>query len=817
MALLTKLIAGYAAPDDRYDELLTASGEPRLHWDAFVRSFAERGEREVSDTLTLTERQIREQGITYNVYADAMGAHRPWEVDPIPLLLPADEWEAIAAGIEQRADLLNRVLDDIYGAQTLLKSGAIPSPVVFGHRGFLGPVQGLRPAGGMHLLQYAADLARSPDGRWWVVSDRTQAPSGSGYALENRLVVSRVFPQMFRALPVQHLASFFDALRSALLRWAPRGDGPPRIVLLTPGPYNETYFEHALLARYLGFTLVEGSDLTVRDDRVWLKTIAGLQRVHAIVRRQDDDYCDPLELRSDSALGIAGLTECARHGTVLLANALGSGVLESGALLGYLPKLARRLLGEPLLLPSVATWWLGEEAAFEDAWRHPERLIIKPLERSASERPIVVEDLSDSQRGALRERIAARPQHYVAQEWVHVSKAPVLERRAGEALAARTVGLRVFAVATPSGWRVMPGGLTRVAGDEDSRVIAMQRGGRSKDTWVLSDAPVNVAFSLLSKTVTADELVDSNATLASRAAENLFWFGRYGERCDASLRLLRVALGHVLDDPSARAGAIQPAWILAEQLGLISSTKNIARALRSAATNPEETLSQRLRQLARVAFSLRDRMSADHWRTLNRLIADPVFQREPSLPNTLVWLDRAITAMMTLSGFVLDGMTRGIGWRFLSMGRRVERLATMCGALGVAIDEGRDHELDWLLDLADSSVTYRSRYLAAPEWLPVLDMIVRDEANPRSLAFQAKGLADYIARIEATHGRFAGETLAPGFAALRALEPRDLDPESEVLAQLLEQLQRAAFAVSDDISLKFFSHAVPRSVLSLAA
>jgi len=771
----------------------------------------------VSDTLSLTERQIREQGITYNVYADAMGAHRPWEVDPIPLLLPADEWEAIAAGIVQRADLLNRVLGDIYGAQTLLKSGAVPPPVVFGHRGFLGPVQGIRPPGGMHLLQYAADLARSPDGRWWVVSDRTQAPSGSGYALENRLVVSRVFPQMFRELPVQHLASFFDALRSALQRWAPRGDGPTRIVLLTPGPYNETYFEHALLARYLGFALVEGSDLTVRDDRVWLKTIDGLQRVHAIVRRQDDDYCDPLELRSDSALGIAGLTECARRGNVLLANALGSGVLESGALLGYLPKLARELLGEPLLLPSVATWWLGEPAAFEDAWQHPERLIIKPLERSASERPIVVEDLSEAERTTLRARIAARPQHYVAQEWVHVSKAPVLERSAAEAFAARTVGLRVFAAATPSGWRVMPGGLARVAGDDDSRVIAMQRGGRSKDTWVLADAPVNAAFSLLSQTVTADELVDSNATLASRAAENLFWFGRYGERCDMSVRLLRVALGHVLDDPGARAGGVQPAWVLAKQLGLIETTKNVARGLRRAATHPEAALNQRLRQLSRVAFSLRDRMSTDHWRTLNRLIADPVFQREPSLPNTLVWLDRAVTATMTLSGFVLDGMTRGIGWRFLSMGRRVERLATMCGALGVAIDEGRDHELDWLLELADSSVTYRSRYLAAPEWLPVLDMVVRDEANPRSLAFQAKGMAEYIAKIEISHGRFASETLAPACAALRGLKPAELDPESQALAQTIAQLQRAAYAVSDDISMKFFSHAVPRSVLSLAA
>ena len=587
-------------------------------------------------------------------------------------------------------------------------------------------------------------------------------------------------------------------------------------MLLTPGPYNETYFEHALLARYLGFALVEGNDLTVRGDKVWLKTIDGLQRVHAIVRRQDDDYCDPLELRSDSALGIAGLTECARRGNVLLANALGSGVLESGALLGYLPKLARRLLGEELKLPSVATWWLGEPAAFEDAFERPERLIIKPLERSASERPIVVEDLSEAEREALRERIAARPQHYVAQEWVHVSQAPVLEGGAGQAFAARTVGLRVFAVATPGGWRVMPGGLTRVAGDEDSRVIAMQRGGRSKDTWVLADGPVNAEFTLLSNTVTAADLVGSDATLPSRAAENLFWFGRYGERCDATARLLRVAIGQVLDESGTRVGT-PPAWALAEQLGIVEKSRSAARSLRRAATHREGAFSQRLASLSRVAFSLRDRMSVDHWRTLNRLIGDPALQREPALPMTLVWLDRAITSLMTLSGFVLDGMTRGVGWQFVSIGRRVERLATMCSALQVATVEGRLQELDWLLELADSGVTYRSRYLAAPEWMPVLDMVVRDEANPRSLAFQAKGLADFIARLEASHGAFAGEILAPAHAALRALVPGELDPESELLGEVIGDLQRAALAVSDAVSLKFFSHAVPRSMLALAA
>ena len=415
---------------------------------------------------------------------------------------------------------------------------------------------------------------------------------------------------------------------------------------------------------------------------------------------------------------------------------------------------------------------------------------------------------------------------------MHVSQAPVLEsgpagevarRRSGDAagpafgaLAARTVGLRVFAVATPSGWRVMPGGLTRVAGDQDSPVIAMQRGGRSKDTWVLADGPVNAQFSLLSTTVTVDDLVGADATLASRAAENLFWFGRYGERCDATARLLRVAIAQVLDDAGTRVGT-PPAWTLAERLGIVEQSRTAARALRRAATHPEGALAQRLGSLSRVAFSLRDRMSVDHWRTLNRLLADPALQRDPALPMTLVWLDRAITSLMTLSGFILDGMTRGIGWRFVSMGRRLERLSTMCSTLQVAIEEGRAHDLEWLLELADSSVTYRSRYLAAPEWLPVLDMVMRDEANPRSLAFQAKGLADFIARLEASHGVFASTLLAPAHAALRELDARDLRPESDRLADVVTALQRAAYEISDATSLKFFSHAAPRSMLQMAA
>ena len=831
--MLTRLLSGYASVEGRYDELLSAPGLPRVHWDAFLRSLAGREGIEVSETLALMEREIRENGITYNVYADPKGADRPWEVDPLPLLLSAAEWDEIAAGIAQRADLLNRVLGDIYGPQELLRSGAIPPSIIFGHSGYLHQVQGIRPAGGVHLFNYAADLARSPDGHWWVVNDRTQAPSGAGYALENRLVVSRVFPQMFKELHVQHLAAFFAALRESIMRWAPKDHADrgyerakPLVVLLTPGPYNETYFEHALLSRYLGFPLVEGSDLTVRDGCVWMKTVEGLKRVSGILRRQDDDYCDPLELRSDSALGIPGLTDCARRGTVLLANALGSGVLESGGLLGYLPKLSEQLLGEPLRLPSVATWWLGEPAALDDAWRRLDKLIIKPLERSAQEPAVFGADLSVAERVALRERVAARPQRYVAQEWVHVSQAPVLEASGepgrGEQMSSRTVGLRVFAVATPNGYHVLPGGLTRVAGDDHSRVIAMQRGGRSKDTWVLSDAPVNASFSLLSRTVKPEDLVASRANVPSRAAENLFWFGRYGERCDATARLLRVAIADVLDDSRKPSDGVPPTLTLAQRFGLIDSVEQPSTDLLRAATHPDEGLSERFKQLSRVAFNLRDRMSADHWRSLNQLISDPVFQRGLSsthlgLPLAMAWLDRAVTSMMTLSGFVLDGMTRGVGWRFLSIGRRLERLSTLCQVLQVATGEGRTHGLDWLLEYADSTVTYRSRYLVAPEWLPVLDLLLRDEVNPRSLAFQVKGLAEYIAKLELSHGRFASDVLAPAHHALRNLSSVDLHPESEALAEVILALQRAARAVSDELTLKFFSHAASRSVLSLVA
>jgi uncharacterized circularly permuted ATP-grasp superfamily protein len=420
-----ELLDAYPQAHARYDEMLEAPQTPRAHWRQIVDELTATPPELMRERLKAVQRQVREDGVTYNVHADPRGADRPWDLDVLPMVLPHGEWEQIEAAVAQRARLLDRVLDDVYGEQRLLKEGMLPPALVYAHAGYLRPCRGVPVPGGARLHLYAVDLARSADGRWWMVSDRTQAPIGAGYALENRLVISRLFADLFRDLKVRRVAGFFATLRDSLMQWAPKdGGGAPLAVLLTAGPSADTYFEHAYLARYLGLALVESSDLTVREGRVWLKTLSGLTRVHAILRRLDDDSCDPLELRSDSALGIAGLLDAVRHGNVLVANSLGSGLLESGMLLGFLPRIAERLLGEPLKMPSVATWWCGEPAALEDAIARLKRLVIKPAFPQLRFDPVFGQDLAAEARDKLVARMRARPNDFVAQEMVRLSQAP---------------------------------------------------------------------------------------------------------------------------------------------------------------------------------------------------------------------------------------------------------------------------------------------------------------------------------------------------------------------------------------------------------
>jgi uncharacterized circularly permuted ATP-grasp superfamily protein/uncharacterized alpha-E superfamily protein len=805
--MLQPLISHYSLHADRYDELFEAKGKPRAHWVRMLDELADASAESLESRLGIVERDVRDSGITYNVYADPQGAERPLDLDVLPLILPADEWAQIAAGVAQRARLLNAVLADIYGESLLLKGGLLPPQLVLGHSGFLRAACGTRAPGGVFLHSYAADLARSPDGRWWVLGDRTQAPSGAGYALENRLLIARLFPDSFRDLGVARLSGHFSLLRDSLLHFAPPGDGPPLAVVLTPGPYNETYFEHSFLARYLGFPLVEGHDLLVRDGRVWLKTVEGLQRVHTILRRQDDTYCDPLELRADSALGVAGLTDCARRGTVFIANALGSGVLDSGALLGFLPRLSAQLLDEALLLPSVATWWCGEPAALEDALSQAERLVFKRADPGFAFEPVFGPDLTPAALARFKLDVRAAPHRYVAQELVRVSQAPTLTPRQPALLGVRGIGLRVFAVATAEGYRVLPGGLTRVAAQAEPLVVSMQRGGGSKDTWVLSDDSADSDAPLLAPGARAPGMTRRTVITPSRTVENLFWFGRYGERCDDLARLLRVALNAGLQekDPTAL-----PLAELGMRVGLSLRRDALAQDWCAAATlDLEHGLPANLRQLARVAYSLRERISLDHWRALNRLAQDPALGHASTVAEALEWLDRVIQMMMTLSGFALDGMTRDLGWRFMSVGRRLERLSFSSLALNVALEMQDSENLAWLLELEDSIVTYRARQMGRMAWSSILNLLMFDETNPRSLMFQVTGIHDYLRKLEAALGPCHAASTEPLVAELRILgTPGEAtDDRRTRTIELLRRLRASAFMLSDNLTERFFAHA----------
>src|SRR3984957_18830270 len=451
-------LATYRSYPGRYDELIADDGRIRGHWQPLIRGVSEDDARAARRATEFTRRMIVENGITYNVYADEQGRDRPWILDPLPYLMTAEEWQNIEAGVAQRAALLNSVLADLYGPQELLAQGALPAEIPFGHANFLWPCVGVRPPGNRWLSLYAVDLARSADGRWWVLADRTQGPSGPGYALENRQIVRRAFPHLAQGMDVRPLGAFFATLRAELLRDA--GEEPLAVVL-TPGSFNETYFEHAYLAQQLGFPLVEGHDLTVRDERVFLKTLSGLKRVHSILRRLDDDFCDPVELRVDSALGVPGLLAAIRKGNVAVANALGSGVLESAAWLGFLPAIAERLIGEKLRLPSVASWWCGEPPAFESVIANLPNLVIKPSFPNQKLGPVFGSELNADEGQALIPLMRARPHAFVAQEHLAFSQAPVWYTKNADGFSARALGIRVYAIATPTGYRVLPGGLAR--------------------------------------------------------------------------------------------------------------------------------------------------------------------------------------------------------------------------------------------------------------------------------------------------------------------------------------------------------------------
>jgi len=816
-----------------WDEMREEDGALRPVWSRFARHLGLDGPDPAAELsrrhAQLTE-QIQRDGITHNVFSAEGVAPRPWPLELLPLLIEPAQWRVIEQGVAQRAALLQAMLQDLYGAQTLLHEGLLPPALLMRHAGYVRAMHGVRPAGGLHLRIIAFDIARGPDGMWWVLSNRTQSPSGLGYVLHNRLLVSRQLPQAFAALHVQHIASTYrrlvDGLDDAAREVA--GGELPRTVLLTPGPYSETWFEHVYLARYLGLPLVEGSDLTVRGERLFLKTVEGLEPVHGVLRRVDDDWCDPLELRADSSLGVPGLLQAVRAGTVVVANTPGSAFLESPAVQGFLPAIAQRLLGQPLAMPSLPTWWCGEQAAWDDARQAGRDALLRTTFPAGGR----TSALAEAETAAVEED----PDAWTFQGRLAFSRAPIW---GAGAVQPRPALVRVYAIAGPDGqWQVLPGGMTRVAGS-GSTSVSMQRGGTSLDTWVLTDGEVDT-FSMLPSPSRPEDIARRHRPVGSRTAENLFWLGRYTERAEQAVRLARRLLpgrGGAASDPPALGRTLAA---LAQRMGVVPwgtagpdvTPAALSRAAREALADAGGACSVMfdLQAMERLATALRDRLSPEQWgliREMREGFGTALAAPAAGATAAQAALERLATQLSAVTGAQSDRMTRDVGWRLLTVGRLIERLLGMAatleeflagGAVGGAAERSpvafgaRTEATDALLEMFDSAITFRARHQRHDDLLALADVLVLDDTNPRALAGVLRRLRTELSKLPggALDDAWACELPAEGagvtLAGLGQIPAARTEAE---LAALARRLGAAAMALADRLGHRYFTVAQP--------
>jgi uncharacterized circularly permuted ATP-grasp superfamily protein/uncharacterized alpha-E superfamily protein len=836
-----KLLETYQPPPNLFDELRSSSGGVRPHWQQLLEEFAAMGGGGTKAAQDKARRLLLENGVTFAAQGDRDGS-RPWRLDLFPLLIEPAEWSIIEQGVIQRAHLLNRLLVDLYGEQRILKSGLLPPGLVFGNAQFLRPCTSVKVRNDQHLHFIAFDLARSADGRWWVLSDRTQAPSGAGFALENRVVSSQCLPELFAEHNVRRLASFFRSFSEHFLSLSDRDQ--PQAVYLSPGPSKQNYFEHAYLARYLGFSVVEGSDLTVRDDRVYLKTVEGLKPVDLIMRRVSAELCDPLELKTDSLVGVPGLLQAARAGRVTIGNALGSGLVESDAFLSFLPALSRFFLDEELALPSIATWWCGQQREREYVLEHLDELIIRRVHSARhvfthGQHGLLTPTMTADERELLVREIERSGHDFVGQEAAALSMAPVWH--GADALQAAPVSLRVYVGATQNGYEVMPGGLTRIAAGTDPHAPWLEAGDVSKDTWILSDQPVE-QFSLLAQRRANLRLHRGGRDLPSRTADNMFWLGRYTERAEGAVRLLRSLVIRLGGEMGYTRNLVSPERVVAMLVvqkhlsarrgrrAMQEGREAVERELWTILFDPEckDGLATVLGNVRRNAEVVRERLSFDTFRILRDLTE--VRQSSQLAPgretdDALSLLNRLIQYLAAFNGMVAENMTHGYGWRFLDMGRRLERTRTLSQMIQqlAARGETQEHgELELLLELADSSMTYRARYRAAPQLSAVLDLLLCDETNPRSAVYQILMLSDHMAHLP---GAENDGILTPDQRLvtrlgneLRLADPTELGAQTSrfdtrlELDRLTRRIDRDVHQLSDHIAERFFSHSSPRRV-----
>lgn len=823
---------GYFSNPAILDELISPQGEVKEHWMRLLTNVENLHYAELKNRQQELLKLLEENGVTYNVYGDPNGLNRPWLLDTIPLVVSGEEWKIVEKGMKQRAYVLNKILEDLYGERRLLKEGIIPPELIYGHSGFLRPCDKIRLPGSHQLFLYAADLSRGPDGKVWVLRDRTQAPSGMGYALENRSALSRVIPELFREHHVTKLSGFFNSMMQAFTRIAPQGKEQPRIVLLTPGPRNETYFEHAFLASYLGLTLVQGEDMLVRDGFVWIKTVEGLEKVDIILRRLDDTFCDPLELREDSQLGIPGMLEVIRKGNVAVVNPLGSSILENTGLMAFMHGIFRYFLNEDPIFPMVATWWCGQEKELKYVIENIDHLVVKKIDRLTGSETRVGHQMSSMEKEEVIRKIKAQPYLYVGQEALNLSTSPVFTKNR---LEPRYTVIRTFLVANQNDYNIMPGGLTRCSPEKGSLIVSNQEGGISKDTWV-EVAQRNTGPLLLHQ----NDLRRKDV-LPSRAAENLFWVGRYSQRVLRTSRFIRIVLRNLNQSSYLNNGQESEALhallhtvthLTGTYPGFVSEDEhdflieNCFIELHQLICNPDKpgSILFTVNSLLKAMYSVRNKWSVDNWRIIDDI--ENVKRRlgileAQNIRHVFSLLDQLNQGLLSFLEMNRQSMYRGEGWMMYRIGQLIEEvsleLTQYRSLLTFQFEESVEFQiLEALLVSNQSLSNFRSVYRTYFNISAAIDLLFLNKQNPISILSQMEQLVQYLDELpQKDKGVYDSEVSKLAFECYSKVRLASIDHlvklEKETglrtnLDTFCGDLSSQVLALSSKLSAYYFSH-----------
>jgi len=848
-----------------YDEMFDENGAIREHWKQLAHNLEELGRDSLEAKRQEIDWRLEDNGVTYNVYNDPNGISRPWNLDPIPLVLEISDWKNIEEGVRQRATLMNLLFKDIYGEQRILKEDIVPCEVIFSHSGFLREVHGMFDHLTHPMMIVAVDLARGPDGKMWVVSDRAQAPSGLGYAVENRLTMNSAMQVLYKNISIRRLYVFFDYFKKMLLGFGKNGSSEPLNVLLSPGPHNETYFEHSYLSSFLGLTLVQGQDLLAKGGALWLKSLKGLRRIDAIVRRVDESYCDPLELRADSKLGVSGLVQVLRKKGVSMANPLGAGVLENLGLYPFLPRLARYFLDEELILPQIATWWCGQEKERDYVLEHLSTLMIKTIDRNADEPSFYSgKNLSPEQLDVLRKKIIAQPYRYVGQEEVQFATAPTFID--GEVVP-RKVVIRSFAIKAEDSYEVMPGALVRVGSSDDELVVSGQGGGSSKDLWILSEADVLLQSSLevmsqsmgegMTQSMSSMSLLatspmaitnvfkargaseNSLENIPSLRAENLFWLGRYLMRSITSARMIRMTLKNLANATRYdRHGDERVEEILCSALTHLSMTypgflgtedKKVTDPLSEIWSVMSDSgrvgsLSQVMSMLSNASTSTKNLLPLEGWRIFDRLLREWkefTHQNKPSHREMISGVDKLLVHLMAYKALIEETLFAEQGLVLYDIGARLERSTLLISKaramLTSAYEPFVEYEvLETLLGTSESLNAYRAHYRSSIEFAHVCEFLLLNIRFPKSLISEINQLLKALPKLpKFKHEMYLSRYEEPLFEAFSLLRLERIDHlcilEKDAFIRdnmdaLLSSIADKLIVAADELSKTYFSH-----------